>query len=240
MVHRMARIRALTNATALAEAVASIALSALQPSLAQRGHASLVLSGGKTPLLFLPALAECEVRWRGVTVTLADERWVDETDSRSNARLLREHLFRGPAAAARFIPLKNRAATPHEGVAAAEAALAGIEDPYDLVVLGMGEDAHVASLFPGAAELQAGLDPSGRARCVGITPPPIVDPNVPRISLTLSELNKGRRIVLVIAGTEKMRALSRALSVPRAERTPVAALFESADKPIDVLWLENA
>ncbi|GMV58058.1 MAG: 6-phosphogluconolactonase [Betaproteobacteria bacterium] len=240
MVHRMARIQAFTNATALAEAMASIVLSALKPPLAQRDCASLVLSGGRTPLLFLSALAECEVHWRGVTVTLSDERWVDESDSRSNARLLREHLFRGPAAAARFVPLKNGAATPHEGVAAAEAALADIEDPYDLVVLGMGEDAHIASLFPGAAELQAGLDPSGRARCVGITPPPMVDPNVPRISLTPSELCKGRRIVLVIAGAEKLRVLNRALSATRFERTPVAALFESADKPIDVLWLENA
>lgn len=239
MVHRMARVRQFVDPSALADAVATIAGRALQPAIAHRGHASLVLSGGSTPRLFLPTLAEYQVRWRDVTVTLADERWVADSDPRSNARLLREQLFRGPAAAARFVPLKGDAATPDEGVAAAEAALAGIEDPYDLVVLGMGEDGHIASLFAGASGVDAALDPAGRARCIGVNPPPRVEPNVLRMSLTLAELRKGRHLALVIAGAEKMRVLDRALSAAYAERAAVTALFESAATPIDVLWLDN-
>jgi 6-phosphogluconolactonase len=177
------------------------------------------------------------VRWPAVTVTLADERWVDESDPRSNGRMIREHFLR--TAAARFVPLKNSAATPHEGAGAAASALAAIEDPYDLVVLGMGEDAHIASLFPGSPELAAGLDPDSRARCIGITPPPAVDPDVPRISLTLSELRKGRRIIVVIAGGRKRRVLQSALSASDSPKTPVAALFQCAADRIDVLALEG-
>jgi 6-phosphogluconolactonase len=239
MLDQAARIRSLASASDLRAAVAAIANSALRSAIEQRGHASLVLPGGKTPELFLPALAAVELPWHDVIVTLSDERWVDESDALSNARLLHERLLRGPAAGALFVPLRSEAATPREGAVRAEATLAQIEDPYDLVVLGMGEDGHVASLFPGSAELPIGLDPDGRARCIAIAPPPTVEPNLARISLTLAELCKGRHILLVIAGARKMRVLLRALSAG-AERTPVRALFECAKVPIDVLWLRNA
>ncbi len=169
-------------------------------------------------------------------MTTTDERWVDEPDARSNARLIRECLLLGGAAAARFIPMKNAAATPHDGAAATAAALAKIEDPYDLVILGMGDDAHVAFLFPGSPESLAGLDPSNGARCIGVTPPAPTTPSVPRLSLTLAELCNGRRVVLALAGTAKRHAFEHAL---RAEPgAPVAALCRHARCGVDVLWLD--
>ncbi len=88
----------------LAEAVAE----ALRADLATQARALLVLSGGSTPVPFFQALAACELPWERIEVTLADERWVAEDATDSNARLVREHLLKGPAAQATFVPLDHR------------------------------------------------------------------------------------------------------------------------------------
>lgn len=95
-----------------------------------------------------------------MTVTLADERWINADDPSSNERLVRENLLCGAAAAANFVPLKNASATPFDGVEDVEQAIDAIAKPFDAVILGMGDDGHTASLFPGATNLSAALDMS--------------------------------------------------------------------------------
>ena len=82
------------HATALAETVTT----ALREALAARGEALLIVSGGRSPVPFLERLAQADLEWSKVLVTLADERWVPIDDPDSNAGLLRKHLFQGPAA----------------------------------------------------------------------------------------------------------------------------------------------
>jgi 6-phosphogluconolactonase len=90
---------------ALAEALAWSVAERLGQAIAARGQAALALSGGRTPIRFLQVLAQQNLDWKRVTVTLADERWVPESHERSNARLLRAFFLHGHAAAADFLPL---------------------------------------------------------------------------------------------------------------------------------------
>jgi len=101
---------------ALAEALARAVAANLEEALAARATAVLALSGGTTPTLFMRRLATQRVEWSKVVVTLCDERWVPPTNERSNARLVRENLLQGPAAAARFEPLYADAADPESAL----------------------------------------------------------------------------------------------------------------------------
>jgi 6-phosphogluconolactonase len=240
---RSLQVRHFGAMDALATALAELVRDTLGHAVAARGTASLVVSGGSTPAAYFPSLARQALAWERVTITLADERWVPPSDAASNEWLVRSHLLRDRAAAASLVGLKTCAAAPCDAVREVDAALARIAHPYDLVLLGMGHDGHIASLFPGAPELAQALDPDTRARCVAITPPAYASPAVARLSMTLAELLRARRIVLVLQGAGKRAALDHALAAAgngRAGATPaavpVAALLARAS--VEVLLAE--
>jgi len=203
---------------------------ALAAGIRVSGAASLVLPGGTTPERLLELLADEAVDWSKVTVTLSDERWVDSDSRDSNERLLRERLFRGPAAAAHFVPLKS----PHTESAEQDAALAsltlGAMPSFDRVVLGMGSDGHCASLFPDSPQLDAALDMASALPCMALE---TAASPYPRLSLTLPRLLNCSELVLQICGEEKRHVLERALYADHA--APVAALF-GQNVPISVYW----
>lgn len=167
------------------------------------GRARIAVPGGTTPGPFFDFLSAAEIGWERVDVLPTDERLVPADDTRSNARLIRARLLRGPAAAARFVPLGD-AGAPDGGLAAARAAVAALL-PLDIAVLGMGADGHVASLFAGAPGLDAALaeDAPPVAR---IAPP---DQPEARLSLTLPVLRGAGAVHVLIAGTAKRAALER-------------------------------
>lgn len=228
-------VRHFASMDGLVAVLAELTREALVEAIDARGAATLVVSGGTTPAAYFPGIAQQRLAWDRVTITLADERWVPVGDAASNERLVRECLLQGPAAHARFIGLKTAAPTAHEGAAAAAAALDAVRHPYDLVLLGMGHDGHFASLFAGAPELARGLDPAESARCIGVTPPAHATPAVPRISLTLAELTRARRIVLALQGAGKRTALDHAFASAQrlnghaGDGLPIAALFARAN-----------
>ncbi|MCB1054808.1 MAG: 6-phosphogluconolactonase [Acidobacteria bacterium] len=205
----------------------------LGAAVADRGRASLVVSGGTTPLPLFRALAGLELPWNRVTVTLADERWVAPTDPASNERLVRETLLEGRAAAARFVGLKTRDRTPETAVAACEAALAEISRPFDAVVLGMGSDGHTASLFPGAPELAQGLDPASGRRCVAVHPGGELPP---RMSLTLPALVDSRSLHLHFTGDAKLEVYRRALEDGPVEEMPIRGVLRGAGRRLELWW----
>ena len=111
-----------------------------------------MVSGGRTPMGFFHLLSQQVLDWSKVTVLLADERWVDAGHADSNEKLVRENLLINEPAKATYLALKNDAEQALDGEAECEAALAGL-DTFTVLILGMGDDGHTASLFPGSEAL---------------------------------------------------------------------------------------
>jgi 6-phosphogluconolactonase len=131
----------------LSRELATQIAAALKAAIDARGMASLVVSGGKSPIKLFESLRTRALDWGRVCIALADERWVDPADPDSNGRLVREHLLKDAAAGARFSGLKNGAPTPDLGAVSAWETFARVPRPLDVVVLRIGEDVHTASLF---------------------------------------------------------------------------------------------
>ena len=229
----MLREQTAADPQTLAETLARDIADELRAAVAARGSASLVVSGGSTPRPLFAALARTPLPWRDVVVTLADERWVPPSHQDSNEALVRRHLLVGEAAAARFVGLWNDTPTPEEGHAACERALTAVPRPFDVLVLGMGGDGHTASLFPGAAELAAGLDRSSHRLCLAVHP---THAPHPRMSLTLPALAASRRVILHLTGATKRQVLDRALADGPEDQLPIRAVLRHATAGVDLYW----
>ncbi|MCP1674888.1 6-phosphogluconolactonase [Natronocella acetinitrilica] len=217
----------------LAGALAADVCDWLGTGLSARPRASLIVSGGSTPLPLFHALRDKPLAWERIDVTLADERWVSPDHADSNERLVRQELLQAKAAAARFIPLKTTAATPEQGLSECEARLDDLPRPLDVVILGMGGDGHTASLFPGSEALAKGLDPEGIARCVACTPGTAP---YPRLSLSISTLLNARRVVLHIVGADKWAVYRQACEAGEPSSLPIRAVLHQNRVQVDVYW----
>jgi 6-phosphogluconolactonase len=207
--------------------------TALSAGIAARGNASLVVSGGKSPTKLFELLRGRPLDWSRVSVALADERWVDPSDPSSNEKLVRDVLLKDNAAAAQFIGLKNSAPTPDIGAVAAWETFARVPRPFDLVVLGMGDDGHTASLFPGSPNLTNALNPDAVDGCIGMWSP--VAPQA-RLSLNLSALLDSRRIVILINGAQKWRTFTQASDSGPIADMPIRAVLRQTRTPVEVMW----
>ena len=205
----------------------------LRRAVSERGTALMAVSGGSSPKRLFEHLAQVELPWSQVTVTQVDERWLPVDHPDSNARLIRKHLLRDAAAAAHFLPLKNAADTPESGQAACEAQLRALALPFDLVLLGMGEDGHTASLFPHAPELDLALRNDGPLCAAVQAPRPPQAPH-PRMSLTLAGLTASRRILLPLQGDAKLAVLREAQQAGALEDMPIRALLRQARVPLEI------
>lgn len=194
-----------------AEALAMAVGHALERVLAEKGEAVLAVSGGRSPIPMFERLCFRPVAWQAVTVTLVDERTVPPGHEDSNGRLVRAHLLQEAAAAAAFLPLVADAGEAAEPARAVARLNHGYRQP-DVVVLGMGEDGHTASLFPDAPELRQALDDT---RPGYLLTRPTAAPHA-RITLNLAALLAAPRVFLAIAGEAKRAVFARALQTPDA------------------------
>jgi 6-phosphogluconolactonase len=206
------------NRDDLAAALAVAVAKDLTERVEAQGHATLAVSGGNTPALFFGHLSVQDAPWHKITVTLVDERQVDETSARSNARLVRLNLIAGKAAKANFVPL-------YENPPAAALNL-------DVVVLGMGLDGHTASFFPGGDNLSKALDLS---TADGIITMIAEGAGEPRLTFTLAKLLQAKSLYLHIEGEDKRRILETAKSEKNQTALPISAVINSA-KDVAVFW----
>jgi 6-phosphogluconolactonase len=205
----------------------------LAAAIEARGVASLVVSGGKSPTKLFEHLRTQALDWSRVCIALADERWVDPADASSNEKLVRDVLLQDGARNARFLGLKNGAPTPDMGAVSAWETFARVPRPFDVVLLGMGDDGHTASLFPGSPNLPSALNPAAVAGCVGMWAP--AAPHA-RLSLNLSALLDSRHIVILISGAEKWRTYTAALAAGPVQDMPIRAVLRQSRAPVQVLW----
>ena len=190
--------------------------------LRRREQVSFAVPGGTTPGPVFDVLSGIDLDWSRVTVLPTDERWVEEDSPRSNARLIRERLLAGPAAAAGFVSLIADEPTPEAALPGLIAAVAP-HLPLSVLLLGMGEDGHVASLFPGADRLAEALaeeaPPVVAVRAAGVPEP--------RVSLSAPVLRGALAVHLVITGAAKRAVVEEAVRKSPAE-APVRLVLDQA------------
>ncbi|MEY3544733.1 MAG: 6-phosphogluconolactonase [Cyanobacteriota bacterium] len=224
------KLEVASDATQLARQCAEQIAALIDLALDQRDRAHIALSGGTTPAAAYRVLNQEHLPWNRVDVVLGDERWVPPTDPASNARMLRDTLLAegGPGAAARFHPVPTELASPSASVDAFEAYVRELcpGDPprFDVMLLGLGDDGHTASLFPGTPATQE------RTRLVTIG----AGKGLERISLTAPVLSAARQVIVLVSGAGKRQALQRLLDPAEpAERTPAKLVQPQA--PVLVL-----
>lgn len=201
----------------------------LGAALRRRDRASLAVPGGSTPGPLFDALAAVDLDWARVDVVPTDERWVDETSPRSNARLIRERLLTGRAANASLVPLHAGGAQP-EGRLDGVAARVGALMPLSVLLLGMGADGSIASLVPGAEGLEAALAPGAPA----VVPLRLEDRGEPRVNLSARVLRGALSAHLLITGAEKRATAERAARARDPRTMPAALIVNEAT----VHWAE--
>ena len=221
-----------------AEAIAARLGETLGAAVAANGAALFAGPGGTTPAPVYRHLSAMDLDWARIGVTLVDERYVPETSPESNARLIREVLLKDRAAAARFIPLYSPQVTVDRAAAVAAHALAEAGGGFDAVLLGMGEDGHICSMFPESPTLKTLLTPTLAPTVLGA--PPGRDGLAPaqeRLSISLPYLMQAGRVILGLKGAAKRRVFEeQAGGDPKTQ--PIAALIAN-DVPLEVLWTEE-
>jgi 6-phosphogluconolactonase len=223
------------EAALVAVAGASI-LDAVNGDLAAQAEAWILLSGGTTPVPVYRAIAQSLGDTQGLTVGLVDDRWVAPDSPGNNAAMIRETLLPSAGNGVRFRPLVDWSRGRAHSVAQANARHASMRIAPSLVLFGMGDDGHTASLFPGSPQLAKALAshdayvPLDADGCPGAGQWP------QRITLTPHGWRRARRRMLLVRGERKREMLERAARERDARLLPVSAAIAVGDTPLDVHW----
>ena len=215
-----------TLAVDLSQNIGQILIEAIE----ERGRASLAVSGGSTPKPLFEELSLLNLDWSKVDLTLVDDRWVDSDHKDSNELLIKTHFIKNKASKVNFVPLKNDAKNAKEGASLSEEALKSFAMPFDLIILGMGEDGHTASLFPCSDELPIGMDLNIKSLLVATTPKTAP---YERISLTAKSIFDAKKIFLHLNGSAKLHTLEEVMIIRDSSKMPIYAFLEHG---LDIFW----
>ncbi len=241
---RAARIvwHACADESTWVEAAIGAIRDAVRIALDAEAETWLLLSGGSTPVPVLRALAQQDLEWPRIIVSLVDDRDVEPEADGSNARLLRENLLQQRAARARFEPLRKSGQSIDAAVSMSNArwhapgALAGRHPSIAIAVLGMGDDGHTASLFPHAANLDAALASAEPYAPIDASGCPGAGAWPRRISLTPNGLAQAQQRLLLLRGADKRAVFEHALTAGAAHDAPIRVAVDMAGLPLRVEW----
>lgn len=225
------QLHSFINADLLNNDLAHMIAKSLNTAVAQRGHAYLVVSGGKTPIELFKILAQSDISWDNVTITLTDERCVNADDSARNEGMVKEYLLQHKARTARFISLYDDHVNLIDGLNLVEQEISSLPT-FDVVILGMGEDGHTASLFPCSHELSKGLDDNAPAVL-------LIQPKTApyqRVSLSKKRLLNSRAIFLHLIGPKKWSVLDQALTNSDPMIMPISAFLHNRNPNVQVMY----
>ena len=220
------RIVQASDSEDLARQASQIIAAQIALTLDQRDRCQIALSGGSTPSKAYALLGQEHLPWDRVDVVLGDERWVSADDDSSNARMLRQTLLaEGPASVADFHPVPTVELKNAEASAVAMADLVSRLCPanppiFDVMLLGLGDDGHTASLFPGtdAPRVTDQWATVGRGK------------GLDRITLTAPVLSAARQVIFLVSGANKQEALRRLMDpTESSERTPARLVQPASD-----------
>ena len=192
---------------------------ALKNNIDNNGSVSFVVSGGSSPVKIFNDLSKSDLDWSKVSVTLVDDRVVSSEHSDSNEKLLKENLFINNASAAKFISLKSDSDE-----------VMNINRPFDIMLLGMGEDGHFASLFPELIDNSNYFDLSANPEIIFTEP--MGNPCHKRVSMNLSMIMQSKKIILLVSSSAKSILVDQALE---NKYLPIHFLLNQQTKDIEII-----
>ena len=203
------------------DAVAKHLVKLLESALHNKSRITFGVCGGRSAEVLFPRLAASPLPWASIDVVLVDERWVSTQSSQSNEKLVRDSLLHGYASAAALVGLKTDHVRAVDALRTVEQRLDQVQLPIDVLFISMGDDGHIASLFPGGVE-----NLEGNRRVVATT-----SPSVPheRISLSPWVLRNAQRIILPVFGPEKQTLFDRVVQRGPNMDYPVRHVLKKAN-----------
>ncbi len=239
------RLQEFSSRSEMVKSISVQTAKLLAEAIILNGSASYVAAGGSTVPPLFKALSNFDIEWEKVNITLTDDRWVKPNDPTSNQFLIANTLLQNKASRANFVPLLRDCETAEEAVALSNAAVTAIAKPFDVTLLGMGVDRHVASLTPNTPGIEQALDTSRSAMVCKIGPVKIGPADGPsraeiRLSLTLRAILESKVIFIMITGDEKLEALKKANQLKGPLKnpavSPVSAILHQVQCPVYVFW----
>jgi 6-phosphogluconolactonase len=217
----------------LADAVAGDVGFIIESAVEARNASLIAVPGGSTGPKIFPKLAAQQLQWKRVTIIPTDDRLAAMDSDLSNVReIARTFLPVG----ARVVPIATEIEDYRLAGNSADARLQDLPWPPDLVWLGMGEDGHTASIFPGP-DLQDALDAPKARRAVGVMPDPLPpEAPVPRVTLTRAAILSARTILITVTGAKKRELLESAIADGQSSKLPIGRVLAEAEQPIDIHW----
>ncbi|RBP49748.1 6-phosphogluconolactonase [Arenicella xantha] len=229
-----------SDAQSLAENLAGELVIKIGDAISERGLAVLALSGGSTPKPLFKALAEHDIEWSKVIITLVDERWVAPSHELSNAAFMHRFLLDALPDTVRFVPLYQAAESVQESLSSVLGNYCHVTRstmdqprPFDIVILGMGEDGHTASFFPDADNIAQLVDPLSDEFLMCCSSP---STQVPRVTWSLPQLLTAPFLALHFTGESKRAVFERACGDSDATTLPIRSAIFQTRVPLNVYY----
>jgi 6-phosphogluconolactonase len=226
----MSNIRKFQSQEELLKSLSCAIVDDIKKAIKTNGCATLLVSGGSTPKPLFQTLSKYDIEWNKVTISLVDERVVNPSCDDSNAKLVKENFLQNYAAKANFQALYNGSMNIDEALTHCNKLIHSFGS-IDVIILGMGADAHTASLFPNNEKLSSAYDLNYQDPTITITP---TTAPYERLSLTLNSIINAKNIYLHFEGEQKQKIFEKAIESNDIYTYPIAAVLQHSRNHIQV------